>query len=236
MTIQIYAINSVVIYCLITLGFDLTYQLFGVKPFFISYSPEAVPVFALTWVILLFHKPTKNFFVQADFIGFRQQIIGLGALFISISILYCFFAIESKSLGTKTISQLFLTELARIMHIFIFYFSLYTGTYSQVFTNKLSSISVHKAIRIYFSALSQTVVLGGMILFSFLFIAVALDQNKKSPAMIQNALNWDLAEKAADEHETAVVKKTCVPMTEKDKENFLTEYYYNLQSKFIGPN
>lgn len=234
MAIQIYAINSVVIYCLISLGFDLNYLFFGVKPFFISFSPQAVPIFVLTWVILLFHKPTTNLFDKADFTGFRQRIIELGVLFLAISVLYCFFAIETKDLGTKPISQLFLTELARITHIIVFYFALYTGTYSQVFTNKLESISIPKALRVYFSALSQTVALGGLILFLFLFTATAIQVNTKSPAMVQNEANWSLAEKAADEHEATIVKNTCAPMTEKDKDNYRSEYYNNLQSKPVG--
>lgn len=235
MSVYIYAINSMLIYCTIAIGFDISNFIFGARPFFFNTSTQAIPFFTMSWLILLFHKPFQNIFAQQEFVSLRRRVLELGVLMFVVSITYSYFHSATKGYDVNISGRIFQNEIGRYAHIAIFHFALYTGTFSQVFTDKLSTVSVPKGLAVFMSVFSQTLVIGGSIFFVAIYAYFAVFGSNQSPVMSQDSIYWAQASAAADEHEIATVKKTCAIMSKEEKDKFRDEYFYKLRNNFVGP-
>ena len=232
MNVFIYATNVMALYCIISVGMDITGMLFGGKAFFFNQAPHAIPFFVITWIIILFHKPTRNIFEQQDFINLRKRIIELGCLMFVILLPFSYFYLATKGYNKQISERIFYTAIGTFTHIAVFYFSLFTGTYSQVFSTELGRLSIPKSLASFSAVFCQTLVIGGLIFFGSVFIWVMMTGANPSPVQSQNNDFWDLATKAAAEHEIAIVKKTCTPMPENVLEDFRYDYYNKLRNEF----
>ena len=236
MSIYIYAINSVLTYCVLTTGVDMAGKFFSHRPFYFNSTFDSWPFFLIVWSVLLFHKPKTNIYEQQDFVALRRRVIELGVMMMFILIPYSLTYLATAEISTDERIPAIYKELSRFSHLSVFFFSLYTATYSQVFANILSKVTIPKAIATFITVWSITITTG-LIFFAVWVVILGLwRQGRHTPPVItQNNIFRDKAYDAADKYEREMVKKTCEPMSEETKYKFREEYFEKLQKQSVGP-